>query len=473
MSSEHPTGKSGNPIDASVSIIVSQDMLTAYLLIDPPENGGAQFVPQMIDQALKTSKVSFGVDTGLLEKLKSQPDYSEKIAFAHGKAPVNGKDGAIRYLFKTAKEGRPREREDGTVDYRDLGIIQNIRKGETLCEITYSTDGTEGINVFGGKIPPVNGQPIASPVGQNTVLSEDKTKLIATVDGQIVFSSPTVSIVETYIIQENVDASTGNIKFIGNVRINGDVTEGFLVEAGGTVEVNGTVQGGTVQAGGNIAIHGGVVGMGRGKIVCGGDLNGAFFENCELSAAGSVKAQSIMNCRVKCGKNLELTGMHARLMGGRYVVGGDVVADSIGSPANLPTVLVLGNAPEIVTQRSELAKKIGDISLQIHKLEQIITLLEKMEREGHLREDKKIMLEKSQYSFNELSRQLETAEKEIKELNSRILNAEKGKIACKGTVYRGTTLSIGFAKLEIKEQTEAVCFSKKEEKIVAEHFSAY
>lgn len=460
-----------NPFNASVSVIVSQDGLTASLIIDPPENGGAPFRAALIDQALKASKVSFGVDTALLETLKSQPVYSKKIIFARGIAPVNGQDGTIRYLFKTMQQARPHEREDGTVDYRDLGIILNIRKGETLCEIAPPVTGTEGTNVYAAKIPPTEGKAVPSPVGENTALNDDQTKLVAVSDGQIVFLPPKISVKNTYTIMENVDASTGNIRFVGDVRVNGDVTEGFLVEAGGAVEIIGAVQGGIVQAGGNIAIHGGVVGMGRSKILCGGDLSGAFFENAEMSAAGSLKAQSIMNCRANCGKNLELTGMHARLMGGHYVVGADVIAHSIGSPANLPTVLVLGSDPDIVGKRSGLAKKIGDFSLQIHKLEQIITLLEKMEQTGNLREDKKIMLEKSRFTFNELSRERENADKEIKTLNGRILNARNGKIFCHGPVYPGTTLSIGFVKLEIKDQMQTVCFSKKDDKIAADPIS--
>lgn len=473
MPVQHSNGDAPQPVDASASVFIDPDNLTAYLLIEPAENGGADFTPALIDQALRVSKVSYGINEAVLAKLRKEPIFSQKTAFARGTAAVGGEDGEIHYHFRTTLEARPREREDGTVDYRELGIIENAHKDQVLCTIKPPTPGTEGMNVYGQRLMPRPGKPVPSPKGKNTFLSEDATQLLAAVDGQADFLDPVVNVTETYTIQEDVDTSTGNIQFVGNVRVLGNLMEDFSIESGGSVEVCGMVQGGHIKAKTKITVRGGVVGMGKSRLVCGDDLSGSFLENCDVFAAGSVRANSIMNCTVQCGREVKLSGLHARLIGGRCVVGGDIIAESIGSPANLPTVLVLGTDPTIVTQHSELGTEIRGLRTQLRKLGQIITLLENMQRKKPLPEARVRLLETSRDSLGELTARLKASEQAIHAIDERILHSETGKIVCRGIVYPGTKITIGFEKAQINEPVKNVCFLRRGDKIAEDAAPRY
>lgn len=466
MSASAQPEQKPKPVDSMARVTVSHDSMTAHLEIDPPENGGRSITPQMIDSALKKAGVSYGIDTDLLDRIKSQPLYSRDFMIARGKATVNGTDGSIRYLFETASEIRPRQRSDGTVDFRDLGLIQNARQGQVLCEIQLPTAGTVGMSVTGKLLLPMQGSAVASPLGRNTTLSDDGARLIATADGQVVLSYPSVSVMETFVVSEDVDNSTGSIRFVGNVQVNGNVREGFVVEAGGNVEIYGMVEGGIVTAAGNIAAHGGIVGMNHGRVECKGDLFSTFIENCEVNVTGSIHAESIMNSTIRCGATLELTGCRARLIGGRCMVAGDIAADSIGSPASLPTALVIGADPSIFIRRTTLLNENKAAVSQTGKLRQIIQLLEQYERAGQLPDNKKGLLQKSRDSLEELMVRLQKSREEVRQLNLLIENSGKGRVVCRQAAFHGVSITIGAAHMDISDTVYSSTFMCKDGKIV-------
>lgn len=455
------------PVDATVRVYVASDLLQAKIEIDPPESGGNDVTANMIDSALKAAKVTYGLDTELLDRLKQTPIYMQELVIARGVAPVNGTDGHIKYNFQILHEPHPKVRENGTVDYHDLGIIENVRKGTVLCDITLPTDGTEGIGVTGRKLAQKKGVPVSYPLGRNTKLSDDGTQLIATSDGHVNLVNSTVNVEDTFTVNEDVDNSTGDIVFLGNVKIFGSVLENFKVDAKGNVDIYGPVAGGMVKAGGNINAHGGIVGKNTSIIECKGNLTTTFIENCTINVGGSLTAETIMNCNVKCGHTLELVGIRAKLIGGHCLVGQDVIANTIGSPAYLPTELVLGADPSIMTQNAVLTREIDELTKQTNKLNQIIALLTRFEAAGQLTPDKADILESSKLSLDVNNTKIKIKQKELELIQQKIENAGAGKVVCKGIMYRGVKLSIGFAKLDIEESYNYSTFTCQEGKIVS------
>jgi uncharacterized protein len=461
------------PIAAAIKISISSDLMSAHLYIEPPKYDGSPATPQMIDDALKNAKVTYGIDVQMLQKLKAQPQYSREYFIAHGVEPVNGTDGSIKYCFQIKTETHPKVREDGTVDYRDLGLVINVKAGQLLAEITLPTKGVEGMSVTGKKLAPSAGKSVASPVGRNTELSPDGIKLTATVDGHVSLNGTRINVVDTFVVSGDVDVSTGNIKSVCNVSVVGSVLEGFIIDAAGNVDIGGNVEGGFVKAGGNVTIHGGVVGMGRGKIECKGNLSSNFFENCEANASGAIKTESIMNSNIKCAGKLELAGMRAKLMGGRFVVGEDLVANIIGSPSNLATELILGADPAVMTRYSLLATEIKQLAEQIEKLKQIVDLLGKYEQAGQLPQSKRHMLQTSQVSLDSSIAKLEADKAEYEALSGQIQNSGKGKVICRGTLYRGVKLTIGFASMTAENDITSSSFALVDGKIAVTPTSSY
>ncbi|HEX3027617.1 MAG TPA: FapA family protein [Clostridia bacterium] len=467
------TAENTGAVNASVKVILSTDSMTAVLWMTPPESGGNSVSGEMIEKALKDAGVIQGIDKKLVEVLGKQPVYSKEIPIANGVDPVDGQNGKISYRFQISTQARPKVNSDGTVDYHDLGIIQNVRKGDVLCDITPPTPGSDGFNVRGRVIKSKAGKPVSSPNGKNTALSEDKSQLISTINGHVMIMGTKVVVNDTFIVSENVDNSTGNIKFVGNVSVIGAIKEGFVVEAEGNVEVSGSILGGSIIAGGNITVRGGVVGMNRSTIKSKGDFSSTFLENCAVSAGGQVKASSIMNCNINCGRTMELTGYNSKLIGGHYVVGGDIIAHTIGSPSNIPTDLVLGANPSLVTLQRSSSKQLKEIHSQIQKLEQIIRLLDRYKRINQLPPDKEEIYNNSVYSYNDLQTKLQSLTEQVSAYNEEIMNSDKGKVVCKGTAYRGVKITIGFARLNILEPVFSSSFKKEDTSITINNISPY
>jgi uncharacterized protein (DUF342 family) len=90
----------------------------------------------MLDTLAK-QKISYNVDTDRLKDLEKKPIYQENILVATGVPPVNGIDGKADFKIRLGKsELKPKTNEDGTVNYRELDLVENVSKGQVLCVIT-------------------------------------------------------------------------------------------------------------------------------------------------------------------------------------------------------------------------------------------------------------------------------------------------------------------------------------------------
>ena len=84
-----------------------------------------------------------------------------------------------------------------------------------------------------------------------------------------------IEVVNTYVVNGDVDYSTGNIQFNGNVVINGTVPDGFEVKAEGDIVVMKIAESARLEAGRDIIIKGGVQGKGKGLVSAGRDIRSA------------------------------------------------------------------------------------------------------------------------------------------------------------------------------------------------------
>ena len=436
------------PVDCVVHVSISGDRLAAFVNIDPPENGGAAPTVALMEAALDIEGVTYGINRKKLQELEEKPCYRRKIRIAEGKKEINGTDGAYEILFNTSKDFKPKVRADGTVDFQDLGIVNNVEKGQALCKITLPTDGVEGISVTGEKRLPIKGRAAPYLIGRNTELIEQGTQIIATKNGHADFIGGAIHVNETYYVNGDVDHSTGNIKVIGNIVINGMVLSGFSVEAEGSIEINGSVESATLISGGNMLLRSGINGS---VLTCSGDFNGKFIENSNVTVRGNIRSGYIMNSDIHCGKNLEITGMFARFSGGSCVVGNDMIAPNIGTSFGVKTYLQLGVDPKIVERQQELIKDLPDLEKQISMLERLILLLEQIETAGRLDNEKKETLQEARHSLEVLSKRFTQENHELVMLNHTIETNECGRIICKRTIYPGTIIKIGGEQLSVTD----------------------
>ena len=135
-------------VDASVKVVVSDNHLEANMCVFSPQFSGKDITVEAMRQALKDEHVVYGIDEELLEEIAANKLYDKIFTVASGYAAVDGENGRVKNLFDTDKKLVPRKLEDGSVDYRDLGLIVNVRVNDLICEIVPETQGEEGMNAL-------------------------------------------------------------------------------------------------------------------------------------------------------------------------------------------------------------------------------------------------------------------------------------------------------------------------------------
>jgi uncharacterized protein (DUF342 family) len=436
-------------VDAVVHVSISGNGLEAYVDIEPPSNGGASPTFELLNAALVGYGITQNVDVERLKALAVDPIYDRNIVVANGVVPVDGKNGTVAFLFDAGKKDiKPRESEDGKVDYYNLGIVENVKQGQVLCTITPPTEGTPGISVKGVALPQKKGQPAPSYLGENTELNEDGTAILSKINGQIEFDGRKINVRETFFVRGDIDFSTGNIKVESNLVVSGAVLPGFKIAAGRNIDVSGSVENSTIQAGGNIRLNSGITGS---ELHCDGDLICRFIENCDVFVKGDIKAEYILNSNIKCGKNIKTVGKVAKIIGGNCVAGQNIEAGNVGTVANVKTRLELGTDYASIKRQQELQTLLVDLGKKIESVKQLITLLKQLEASGRMTPDKKEILDKVESSYVANIQLQEAAKKELEEIALSIKNKSFGKIVCTGTIFPGTTVVIGPASLTITE----------------------
>ncbi len=369
-------------IDATVSISIDSDEMAASAEITAAK-GGKHLSPKEILDAAKTAGVKKGFSKENLIKLaqlaaQSEPSSVIKRQIAAGKEAKRGKDARIKNLVESAQDRilRPKEREDGSVDMRDLGDIICVKVGEPLAQKITLTNGIEGYTVTGTPLYPEKGDDTSLVAGEGTAISpKNENVLISTLVGQPKIIENGMTVDETYQIN-NVDVSTGHIDFQGSVIITGDVSEGMRVIATGDITVGGFVESAILEAGGDITIASGIIG--RKQDVENSDITD-FQMSAQISAKGKIYAKYCQYADIKCGSELHIENqlMHSlvevegdlvvgvkekpngKLIGGYIKAAQTVSAGYIGATAGSKTIV-------------EFKHRVDEYKDKLHKLDEQI-----------------------------------------------------------------------------------------------------
>lgn len=376
MDSKQTDGPLGEKKAPEFSVRIAKDRHEAFLSVSGAEPD-EELSENDIKEYLTGQGVVYGLMSGNIHSFCTH--HSHEVRCAEGVLPVDEDDAEMQYLFRTDGGRTPVKREDGTVDFGDLGIVQDVKKGDVLCRIIPPKPGKDGIDIFGKPVLHRKCRLPSFPSGHNTVLSDDKLELRAAIDGCIEYHKDLLNINDTFYVRGNVDGSSGNINFTGTVVIQGDVTEGYSVKAGGDITVHGLVAGATLSAGGNITVSNGVNGMSGGSLTAGGDITARYFQNATLKCSGDIYADVLMNCDAQAGNCISLRGPNSSLMGGRCIAGQQIYAKTIGTPNNVRTDVCL-DSPELNSAMmgvSTRASQLAGLKQKIAAEEQTQANLEK------------------------------------------------------------------------------------------------
>jgi uncharacterized protein (DUF342 family) len=449
--------------DALITVEITDQEMKAFVVLTPPGPGGSDLSKDSALAFLRNNRVIHGVSDAALQELEDKPRYREPILIAEGSKPQNGRDSYVQYNFETDKNRHQlREAADGRVNFKELGLIQNVVAGQPLARKLPPEPGQPGRTVTGKIIPARNGRDIPTPIGRNVHMGDDGATLIADINGLVTFIAGKINVEEIFTVPGDVDLKTGNVMFLGTVIVQGNVEDGFSVKASGNIEVRGSVGKCEIVAEGDIIIHQGMAGKGGGSIQAGKNIWSKFIENSSVEAGENViVSDGLINTNIVANKKIICQGKRAAIVGGRYRACEEINAKTLGSPVGgTETVLEVGYDPKSKAKMDQLQAQALQIKRQAEEFDKNIATLNATKKQRKaLPDDKEALLQDYVQRREELVAEVRGLAKEIESVQVYLNGLKtKGRISASGRVYPGVKLVIKDVKEDVKTEQKAITF---------------
>jgi len=179
-----------------------------------------------------------------------------------GIIPKPGKDGWVEIKVDMETTEGLKEKEDGSVDFREIKTIPSVERGQLIAIVHPPVPGQIGYTVTNEPLPAKQTHPIILRTGKGVMVVEDK--IVATESGRP-FIEKRGLLVKISLMQKlthlgDVDLASGNIRFSGDIEIVGEVKQEMMVEAEGDILVNQAVDHATITATGAVIGYGTIIG---------------------------------------------------------------------------------------------------------------------------------------------------------------------------------------------------------------------
>jgi uncharacterized protein len=441
-------------VDGSAVVSVSADELEAWLTLSSPKGGGEPVQIGQVLKALSAAGVREGIDRPALEAALERGLWGRQILAAKGTPGEPSQDGRIDYHFPLPDEKlKPVETEDGRVDFRNLNLIHNVKRGDVLAVRTPAVPGKAGLTVTGHALLPKPVRDSKLVGGQNTLVDPTGCHLLATANGHVNLTDGKVVVLAIFVVEHDVDFSIGNVDFVGNVLVNGDVKSGFVVKAGGDIEIRGLIESAQVTAGGNLLVKNGILGTGHCQIRAKGNIVARYVEGADLEAGGNVIVQdSIIRSQVKANGAIKVEGRQGEIIGGHLQALDEITARVIGSDFSIPTILELGIAP---TLRKDYNLAVG----QLHEKQRALTSLEGFIREyqSHVEKGREVSeawkraIAQRLVEYEKVRSEVETLTATVETFEAELVRVQQGQVKAYANVYPGVTITLGRSTLTVQD----------------------
>ena len=456
------------PMDEEMGVEISRDKMLCEVSFMPETNGGSKLSLEKIREIISSNGVVAGLDNDMIENISKQRQYNHKYIIARGVQQIDGEDARVELMFdsKELNEFKPTVKEDGTVDFRDLNTVKNVKAGDILAIKIPPKQGIDGYNVTGQDVKARKPKEVRIPRGKNTKMLDDNITLVACIDGKLEYDDHNVYINSVYTLNNDVDNSIGNIDFIGDVIINGNVNSGFTIKAGGNVEVRGSVEDSVIEAGGNVIVTYGMQGTSRSRIIAKGNVMTKFLQNVEVEAGGSIITEAILHSNVIAGNSIKSDTGKGTIVGGNVAAANIIEANSIGSTMGTITRIQLGIPAIVYREYKELGEKVKILKGNIIKIDQGIRFLMEKQRGEKLDSNKKYMLEKFLKSRQPLHDEYEELVHKHNLVGIKLNNVKDGMVKVSNIIYPGVKIEIGSLSKYIDDPYRRCIIRKSEGDIV-------
>ncbi|MBQ4069132.1 MAG: DUF342 domain-containing protein [Lachnospiraceae bacterium] len=429
-------------INEYMLVTTVKDDMFAIARFYPPCNEGARMTYDEIVKDLIHAGIKYGIDEKAIKDFIANPRYCTNYVVAKGRLPVQGTDASIEYHFNTDRRLKPKRREDGTVDFHQLGNISHIKQGDVLATLTPAKQGKDGVNVKAGIVKPRSVESKTLKYGLNITLSEDGLKLISDVNGHAMLEGDKVFVSNLYDVPGDVDNSTGDIKYEGNVLVHGTVKTGFKIEATGDVEVLGAVEGAIIKAGGQIILHHGMQGMSRGELEAGGNIIVKFVESATVKSGGFIEADSIIQSNVHAKGDIIIDGSKGFIIGGAVRSSTLVSAKTIGSHMGIATTIEVGVDPSLKEKLGKNGETLKGLNSKLQQSAAVVEMFKKKKEAGKFDKSKLTVYIKAIEEFKTLTQEIEQLNKENEEILNEMGAYEDACVKVIRDIYPGVRVII-------------------------------
>lgn len=421
-------------------INIATDKLKVYLTLFT-QGEDIQYKVEDIMELLGAYKITYGIDSAAIENAILHKSYYLDILIAQGLEPIDGEPGKFEFKFDIEENKKPIILEDGSVDYNTLGQMTLVKQGDLLAEYTKAQEGTDGIDIFGNVIAAKNFRELQQLKGKGFLISEDETEYTAAAEGKVEWKNERLNVMELLVIEEDVDATTGDIQFNGDVLVKGNVYAGTTIRAGKSITVNGAVEAANLFAGKGILLKNGMQGGGKGKLSSKEDISGKFFEQAELKAKGTIKANAIMNCSIESGADIIVSGKKGMIIGGITKAAGTITASYIGNRAEISTDINVGLDCDFTEAMLAFENTIAELCNKVMETDRSLKLITKQMQKAPnalLQDQQREILQEKIKLKTELAEQTKKREEliEYKEKSA------GSKVIASKTIYVGTKITI-------------------------------
>ena len=439
--------------DMKFVLNISEDKMVANGILFPPKGGGNEIDFVEILNSINDN-IKFGLIMKNVRQMFDDKIYNKEIVIARGRSAIDDIDAKIDYKFNINKKTSLEVDENGTVNYKNLKLINNVKKGDVLAEITPSIEGVSEINVFGEERLQKKCNALKISHGKHIIKTEDHFKFISIIDGQVYLENNKLIVTKIYTVKSDVDNSTGNIQFNGNVVIEGNVLTGFQVQADGNIEVKGVVEGAAIESKKNIVLIRGMQGHNKGYLSAEENISAKYFENCNVYSKKNVYSEAIMHSNVQSNETVIVTSGKGLIVGGVIRSDKEIHAKNIGSVMGTRTILEVGTNLEMKNKYEKFKQEENEITKQIDTLMKSIKLLKRKKESDNLSSSKEKILMDCLKAYKTLNERLTEIQKYISELEERIEMLTNGQIIVDNIIYPGVKVVIGnsifFVKKELK-----------------------
>lgn len=454
--------------DSEIHVSLSADAMEARLRVTPPLGAGAAATKERILRAFAEKGIAVPpLEEALCAVLDSRR-YGEEIVAARGVPPVHGEDSDIHWVV--GEEGRRETqvvRQDGSVDFRKVYELNNVRAQELLGALVPASPGVPGRDLLGRELPAREGKSRPVKPGKNVRLSAEGDKLYAEIDGQFSKEHNVGSVLPVFEVPGDLDLKTGDIDFFGTVMIHGHVQDGFTVKAGGNVFVMGTVNEAKVVAGGQVIVSSGFLGKAKGSIVAGSEVLLKFAEGGSIEAGENlVVDNAIMNCQVRCGGRVEVKSGKGQIVGGNIQARDEVVAKNIGTAVGTKTHVAVG--VDLVTRDrlDRVSAQMREAQSNLDKLVKSRNHLKGQEKRGvPLTRDQAELHDRLARAADGLAARIDELAAEREAIEAEVAKRRRGVVRAEGSIFPGTHVTIRGFVYHVKDEIRASSLVLDDEEI--------